>query len=467
MHAEQPPAGPTATATGGLSFERYRDGLIHDWMRILAVLAAVLVPLFLLLDTLMMPRELMSRFGLYRGAATVAAVAQYLVLRGTRPGPGSQLHGYVLNLYLSLMIVQMTVELGGIASGYFVGLMLVIFAVNVLLPWRPIHSACNGLLTITLYLLLNVGSGGPFTFAQLANNLYFLISSVVIATAISDARYRLIEREFNLRKALVDSNASLESSRSELKAARDRLWGEMEIAQRIQTALLPADRRLGAYRIRARMVPAEEVGGDYYDFLETRFGEHWAAIGDVSGHGVESGLVMMMTRTAIASLVEDVPRRGPDDVFVRTNGIIRENISRLGSHRFMTLNVIRLLPDRLVIAGKHQDLLIWRAALRAVETVANQGTWIGAFDDVAKATVAEELPLQPGDAVLLFTDGLTEAMDARGEMFGQQRLAELFAQVQRADPPGGDPLAAILSAVQAFQARQEDDLTLMLLQRDP
>lgn len=63
---------------------------------------------------------------------------------------GLIVHGYVLNAFLSSMIVQMTVELGGISSGYFVGLMLVIFAVNVLLPWRPLHSALNGPLTIAL-----------------------------------------------------------------------------------------------------------------------------------------------------------------------------------------------------------------------------------------------------------------------------------------------------------------------------
>lgn len=213
------------------------------------------------------------------------------------------------------------------------------------------------------------------------------------------------------------------------------------------------------------MHPAEEVGGDYYDFIETRFGERWVAIGDVSGHGVESGLVMMMTRTAIASLVEDVPNRSPRDVFVRTNGIIRENISRLGSMRYMTLNIIRLLPDRLVVSGKHQDLLLWRAATRTVETVVNKGTWIGAFDDVESGTDTQEVLLGVGDQLLLFTDGITEAMNGANEMFGQDRLTELFAQ-RASDPNPADALHAIIAAVKRFHARQDDDLTLVLLRRE-
>ena len=88
----------------------------------------------------------------------------------------------------------------------------------------------------------------------------------------------------------------------------------MEVAKRIQTSLLPQNRRVGGYDVAARMQPAAEVGGDYYDIIQAGEDRNWIAIGDVSGHGVESGLVMMMTQTSILSLVQREPapvaRRG-------------------------------------------------------------------------------------------------------------------------------------------------------------
>jgi len=334
----------------------------------------------------------------------------------------------------------------------------------VLLPWRSVHAAANALLVVATYVLANVAFGGPFTVAQVVNNLYFLLASVVLVATMSETRYRLIQREFGLRAELEDTNEVLETSRADLKQARDRLWSEMEVAQRIQTALLPRSRRLGNWEIEATMVPAEEVGGDYYDFLHSRHDEHWAAIGDVSGHGVESGLVMMMAQTTIATLVNDASGRTPSDVFVHTNEVIRENVSRLGGHRYMTLNVIRLDPDMLVVAGKHQDFLVWRAAADTVEMVTNQGPWIGVIDDVRHAVEDQQIPVGKGDWVLLYTDGLTEAMDASGRMFGDAGLKDAFTRVA-GRVPLEKAVDSILQAVRSHQAKQDDDLTLMILRR--
>lgn len=445
-------------------FVTYRDGLVHDWMKILAVLGVVLVPLFLLLDYVTMPGALLSRFAVYRGVATLSSLIQLGLLRVTKPSRFSFIHGYLFSFVVCGMIIWMTVDLGGFSSGYYVGLMLVIFPVNVLLPWRSVHAAANGVIVVGLYVVANVVFGGEFTAGMLVNNLYFLLSAVVLVVAMSETRYRLIQREFGVRAELEDTNAVLEKSRADLKQARDRLWSEMEVAQRIQTALLPRNRTLGAWEIEATMQPAEEVGGDYYDFLETRHGERWLAIGDVSGHGVESGLVMMMTQTAVSTLVNDRPGRSPSDVFVHTNQVIRENVSRLGGHRYMTLNVIRLEQGRLVVAGKHQDLFVWRAATGAVEIISNQGPWIGVVDDVRHAVEDQAIDVGVGDWVLLYSDGLTEATDATGKLFGEDRLRDAFAAVA-GKVPLQQAVGAVLEQVQRYQRRQDDDLTLVLLRR--
>ncbi|MBL8922304.1 MAG: PP2C family protein-serine/threonine phosphatase [Myxococcaceae bacterium] len=457
-------AGRLEPELGTERFVSYRDGLVHDWMKILAVLGVVLVPLFLLLDYVTMPGELLSRFAVYRGVATLSSVTQLGLLRVTKPSRFSFVHGYVFSFIVCGMVTLMTVDLGGFSSGYYVGLMLVIFPVNVLLPWRSYHAAANGILAVGSYVLANLVFGGEFTAGMMVNNLYFLLSSVVLVVAMSETRYRLIQREFGVRAELEDTNAVLEKSRADLKQARDRLWSEMEVAQRIQTALLPRNRTLGGWEIEATMRPAEEVGGDYYDFLETRHGERWLAIGDVSGHGVESGLVMMMTQTAVATLVNDRAGRTPSDVFVHTNQVIRENVSRLGGHRYMTLNIIRLEASRLVVAGKHQDLLVWRAATGALEIVSNQGPWIGVVDDVRHAVEDQALEVGVGDWVLLYSDGLTEATDAQGRLFGEDRLRDAFGAVA-GKLSLQDAVSSVIERVRAYQQRQDDDLTLVLLRR--
>jgi phosphoserine phosphatase RsbU/P len=313
---------------------------------------------------------------------------------------------------------------------------------------------------------MNLAWGGPFDPRQAVSNLYFLCSTVIVAVAISTVRHRLIQSEYLLRAELVSTNAHLDRSQRELEAARDALWGEMEVAKRIQTALLPQNRQVGGYEVAARMSTAAEVGGDYYDIIEA--GEpperrHWIAIGDVSGHGVESGLVMMMTQTSILSLVQQDPRRSPAEVFSAVNGVLRENISRLRASRYMTLNVVRLADAGLTVAGKHQDVLVWRAATRRVEVVSNEGCWIGIVEDTRGAVDDQVIPMAEGDVALFFTDGATEAMDAHGEMYGDGRLAEAFAGV--AERPLDEALEALFVDIAAFRSEQADDVTLLLARR--
>jgi serine phosphatase RsbU (regulator of sigma subunit) len=445
------------------AFEIYRDDLTHRASASVAILGGFLIPLFLVLDMFVMPGPLLGRFVVYRGAVTGLIILQWLVISRTRPSRWSILHGYFLTLVAGLMISWMTVDLGGFDSRYYAGLMLVVVAVNLLLPWRPVHSAANGFITVCLYVALGAAYGGTFNAANLAGNLFFLCSMVVVAVASTGLRHDLLEREFMLRAELVEANATLDRSRKELKEARDALWGEMEIATRIQTALLPPDQRLGPFAVAARMRPAAEVGGDYYDIINLPGGRRWVAVGDVSGHGVESGLVMMMTQTSILSVLQARPDWGPAEVFRAVNAVLWENLTRLRTGRYMTLNLVRLEADGLTLAGKHQDLLVWRRAGRRVEVIGNEGSWLGIVPDLHDAAVDQHLALAEGDLVLFYTDGVSEAMDAEGRMFGLERLSAALAGA--ADLPLPAALDRLFAAVETFQARQEDDLTMLLVRR--
>jgi serine phosphatase RsbU (regulator of sigma subunit) len=445
------------------AFRRYQEGLVHAWMGTVLAIGYTLVPLFFLLDVLTVPRELLPRFAVLRGVSTLFCLVLFRVLRRLRPGRWSFLWGYGIAVVVGGAIVVMTVDLGGFDSRYYAGLNLVVAAINLLLPWRPLHSAMNGLLIIGMYVLANVVWGGPIPLGIMVSNLYFMLATVVIAVAITYVRLELIRKEFELRSELLDANALLEESRQELKAARDALWGEMEVAKRIQTALLPDDQRAGAYEVAAGMFPAAEVGGDYYDIITPPDGRRWIAVGDVSGHGVESGLVMMMTQTAILSLVRQEPQLGPAGVYRGVNGVICENLSRLGGNRYMTLNVVRLDDEGLTLAGKHQDVLVWRRAARRVETVTNEGAWIGIVPDLGDSSPETFVPLAPGDAALFFTDGVTEALDAKGEMYGEERLATALAHA--ADRAPALAIGAILDEVSRFTTEQTDDMTLLIVRR--
>ncbi len=435
--------------TGG--FEDYLNNIIHEWLRTLALLGFTLVPLFFILDYFTMPSELLTRVGIYRLIATFIIIAQYYIIRTSNPSRFSYLHAYVLSVVVGGIIAQMTVDLGGFDSRYYAGLNLVLIAVNLLMPWKAVHAAVNSIIIIGLYITLNLLSAQSYDTYILVNNLFFLFTTAVIVVSINHVRHRLVEKEFYLLE--------------ELQKARDALWSEMELAKRIQTALLPEGQIIKGFEIAATMHPAREVGGDYYDIITTPTGEKWVTIGDVSGHGVDSGLIMMMAETTIISIVNSLEDASPSKVIDSVNGVIRENLSRLGSDLYMTLMALHLNDNQMTVAGKHQDLIIYRSASNKTETISTNGTWLGITDNMGRFLEDTTIDFTPGDIILLFTDGITEAMDESGEMYGQHRLEQALNRY--ADFPVGKLLKKIISDVQDYQEDQLDDMTLVVLKYMP
>ncbi|MDY7031947.1 MAG: SpoIIE family protein phosphatase [Thermodesulfobacteriota bacterium] len=432
-------------------FRDYLTGIVHQWLKTLTALAYTLVPTFFLLDFFTMPKELLPRFGIYRLVSTLIVLIQYFFIRNTEPGKHSYYHGYFITINVGGMIALMTVDLGGFNSSYYAGLNLVIIGVNLLLPWGAIHSAINCAMIIFMYVLFNGISGQSYDSTTQINNLFFLFATAIISISINHVKHRLVKQEFYL---LV-----------ELKKARDALWSEMEIAKRIQTALLPDKRSIRGFEIAAAMYPAKEVGGDYFDIIETPNGDKWVTMGDVSGHGVDSGLIMMMAQTSIASTVNNFPGCKPSTVLESVNSIIRENISRLGSDHYMTILAIRLNESQMMVAGKHQDLLIYRTALNKTETIPTKGTWLGMVDDIGKYLEDTSVQIHDGDIILLFTDGITEAINKNGELYGQTRLEQTLNQY--ADLPVYKILDKMMREVNVFQEKQMDDMTLVVIKKMP
>ena len=218
---------------------------------------------------------------------------------------------------------------------------------------------------------------------------------------------------------------------SEAVAFREeRLQKEIELAQRIQTSLLPQSLKVSNLELAATMVPAKRVGGDYYDVLPVEKG-CWIGIGDVSGHGLDAGLIMLMTQSIVAALVTRDPSAAPKDIVCVLNEVLFDNIrNRLRRDDHATLTLLHYDESgSLVFAGAHEDIIVYRARERRCELVATMGTWLGGRRDISVATVDSSLRLQPGDVMLIYTDGAIELRNDDQEQFGIERLCAGFEEV--------------------------------------
>lgn len=247
---------------------------------------------------------------------------------------------------------------------------------------------------------------------------------------------------------------------------KDRLVKEMEIARRIQTSVLPRAQTAGDLRIACAMITASEVGGDYCDAIPVGDG-CWIGIGDVSGHGLDAGLMMLMVQGAIAGAVRARPEAPPREVLMAANRAVRENIrNRLGRSDHVTLTLLRYhAGGRLTFAGAHEDILLCRSGASACERIATRGTWLGIVDDIGATTHDAELTLDPGDLLALCTDGILEARSGGGERFGPDRVCAAIMQDPRASLE--EVLARVLGAAQAWAPAVADDMTLVLARRVP
>jgi serine phosphatase RsbU (regulator of sigma subunit) len=245
------------------------------------------------------------------------------------------------------------------------------------------------------------------------------------------------------------------------KQTRERLEQELELARQIQVGILP--RRLAAdgLELTACMTTATEVGGDYYDVLPVE-GGCWIGIGDVSGHGVTSGLIMLMVQSVVSALVSMNPQASPRDAITVLNRVLFENIRhRLIKDDFVTISLLRVTGQQIVFAGAHEHFLVCRGQTGITESVATPGTWLGVMADVEEFTSETTVDLEPSDLVALYTDGITEARNARGEQYGLERLGAMLEQHRK--EPLDDVRDAVLRDVSSWAVRRDDDATLVLL----
>lgn len=240
------------------------------------------------------------------------------------------------------------------------------------------------------------------------------------------------------------------------------LGKELSMAQMIQRQILPKRAvEVAGFDVAAEYQACGAVGGDYFDYVSIADGRTMVVVADVSGHNLASGMMMVSARATLRSLAS--VRTRLDQVFDDFAAAMFEDLT--STERFLTAAALGLEANgRTVeyVSAGHNDLFVYRAADRRVERVQTEQTILGFMP--RPGYTARHIAVEPGDCVLIFTDGITEATNAMDEMYGEERLAELFAEVA----PGRnahDIVDAILDGVHAFRGAEivGDDITAVVV----
>lgn len=244
---------------------------------------------------------------------------------------------------------------------------------------------------------------------------------------------------------------------------KSRLEGELDVAERIQTSLLPKNPVLVGAEVAACMIAADEVGGDYYDVISTEDGG-WICIGDVVGHGLPAGLTMLMLQSGLGTFLRHSPRARPKEAIRAINRLVYDNTrERLGDARYASLLALRYRRDGSIqFGGGHLDLILCRRGAARSELLPAPGPFVGFEPELDDASIDEtELRLGDGDLLVLYTDGLTESRDPSGKMLGPERLCEWVDE--RRSKPVEELVSGIVNAVRQFSREQRDDMTILAL----
>lgn len=237
---------------------------------------------------------------------------------------------------------------------------------------------------------------------------------------------------------------------------------ELSMAQAIQQQILPSrPLQLSGFDIAADYQACGAVGGDYFDYVTLADGRELVVVADVSGHNLASGMMMVGARATLRTLAS--VRREPAEVFADLAAAMYADLTR--TERFLTAAGLALAPGATAVdyvnAG-HNDLLVYRAASDRVERIASDSTILGFLP--RPEYQARRVVVAPGDCLLLFTDGVSEAMDQQGEMFGEERLAVLFAQLAAGRSAAGI-IQGIGHELRNFRQGQpgSDDVTMVAI----
>gem|GEM_PF-1640817 len=275
-------------------------------------------------------------------------------------------------------------------------------------------------------------------------------------------------------RALADANRKIENLNRQLRQENLRMGAELDVSRKLQQMILPNPEELtgiSGLDIASYMESANEVGGDYYDILRDPDRVR-ITIGDVTGHGLESGVVMLMTQSAVRTMTTGA--EGDLSRILRVlNRTIYDNVQRMGSDKNLTLALLDYRPHpvggHLQIGGQHESIIVARhdGTMEVIDTL-ELGMPLGLLAAVEPYLGETELLLQPGDVVVLYTDGITEAANEANQLYGLERLCTVVGRHRAA--PAEAIKQAVIDDLMAYIGGQViyDDITLVVLkQQEP
>ena len=266
---------------------------------------------------------------------------------------------------------------------------------------------------------------------------------------------------------LENANLQILALNDLLKLENLRMSSELDVTRKLQQMILPKDKELAlivGLDIAGYMEPAAEVGGDYYDVLQHQ-GRIKIGIGDVTGHGLESGMLMIMVQTAVRTLLQN-EENDPVRFLDTLNRTIYGNIQRMSSDKNLTLALIDYEHGKLTLSGQHEEMIVVRknGDLERFDTI-DLGFPIGLEEEIFDFLDQKHIHLELGDVVVLYTDGITEAESETKKLYGVDRLCEVICQ--NVNDSAIAIRHAVIADLRSHIGTQKvyDDITLLVLKQ--
>ena len=263
------------------------------------------------------------------------------------------------------------------------------------------------------------------------------------------------------------SEANLQAAKAAIESENLRLSAELDVTRRLQQMILPKEQelsRITGLEISGFMESATEVGGDYYDVMDYN-DRVKIGIGDVTGHGLESSVLMLMVQTAVRTLLE-VNETDPVKFLNVLNRIIYTNAQRMNSDKNLSLCLLDYQAGTLKLSGQHEEMIVVRrdGQIERIKTV-HLGFPIGLEPDITEFIHQTQIQLNSGDVVVLYTDGVTEAEDLQGNQFGLARLCDIVSH--HCQHSSLEIQQAVIRSVKQHIGQQQvyDDITLLVFKQ--
>jgi len=398
-----------------------------------------------------------SIYGSYSGVNIFGAIAN---VRDLGPMVAGLVGGPIVGLGAGLIGGLHRLTMGGftcipcslstILAGIFAGIIYLANKKRFIGIWGAVLFA---ILMESFHMVLALVLASPFAQAlEVVEDLYI---PMILANAVGMFIFALMITN------LINERAT-KRERDRLSAQLERRKKELEIAQQIQESFLPHNIPLiENYDLAASSIPAQEVGGDFYDFIPISSAQTGLTIGDVSGKGIPAALFMAFSRTLLRAKACRNP--GVGRMIESVNNFINEEPH---SNMFVTLFYSVLDSSRNILtfvnAGHNPPLLLRNDGGELIR-LSTGGVVLGAMKGLKMDE--KTIDLYPGDLLVLYTDGVTEAINQEEDQFGEKKLIEIIKSNQNL--PSEDLKNLIIDQVYDFASGtpQSDDITLMVLRR--